>query len=167
MPKQKKKSRKAGKRERSLIPQVSEPEPELLPTPTNEEVPEPTLSQDSTCDTAIPPFTNRTQKETKANKCYFIWCWWRESGWMADWPPIDVQQKDKGIQGDWQKDKLWDELGEELGFTGKHKFKFYFLLGPLYCRMFEVIRSICIWMVLVYFKLFVAKLYWSHMACSS
>ncbi len=46
-----------------------------------------------------------------------------------------------------KKEMLWEELGEELGFSGRHKLNFYLLLlvlsqyvlvGPLYCSMFEV-----------------------------
>ncbi len=35
-----------------------------------------------------------------------------------------------------KKEKLWDELGEELWITGRHKMNFYLLLlvlVPLYC----------------------------------
>ncbi len=72
MPKQKKKSRKAGKRERSPSPQVSEPEPELLPTPTDEEVPEPTLSKNSTCDIAIPLHKQNPKRNRSKQMLFYL-----------------------------------------------------------------------------------------------
>ncbi len=63
MPKQKKKTRKARKRDRSPSPQASELEADLLlPTPIDDEVPEPILSQDSTCDTTIAPSQTDSKK---------------------------------------------------------------------------------------------------------
>ncbi len=116
MPKQNKKSRKAGERERSLSPQVSEPEPELLPTPTDEEVPEPTLSQDSTCDTAIPPSQTESKKRQKQTNVILS-----DADeeivveWLAD-HPLMFNKKIKEYKETDKKDKL--------GVTGRHKFKF-------------------------------------------
>ncbi len=145
MPKQKKKTRKAMKRDRSPSLQVSEPAAELhLPTPTDDDVPEPTLSKDSTCDTAFPP--SQTDSKKRAKETNVILSDANEERvveWLAD-HRLMFNKKIKEYKETDKKDKLWDELGGELGFTGRHKFKFYFLLGPLYCRMYEVIRSICI-----------------------
>ncbi len=112
----------------------------LLPTPTNEEVSEPT--QDSTCDTEIPPSQTESKKRQKQTNVILSDAnEERVVEWQADHPSM-FNKKIKEYKETDKKDKLWNKLGEELGFTGRHKFKFYFLLGLLYCRMFEVIRSI-------------------------
>ncbi len=55
--------------------------------------------------------------------------------WLAD-HPLMYNKKIKEYKETDKKEKLWDELGDELGFTGRHKLNFYLLslfLGPLYC----------------------------------
>ncbi len=47
--------------------------------------------------------------------------------WLAD-HPLMYNKKIKEYKETDKKEKLWDELGAELGFTGKHKLNFYLLL---------------------------------------
>ncbi len=116
MPKQKMKTKKAGKRDRSPSPQVSEPEAELLlPTPTNDEVPELTCSQDSTCDTAIPPSQTDSKKRAKQTNVILSDAdEERVVELLADHQLMFNKKKNKYKETD-KKEKLWDELGEELG----------------------------------------------------
>ncbi len=55
--------------------------------------------------------------------------------WLAD-HPLMCNKKIKEYKETDKKEKLWDELGEELWITGRHKMNFYLLLlvlVPLYC----------------------------------
>ncbi len=47
--------------------------------------------------------------------------------WLAD-RPLMYNKKIKEYKETDKKEKLWEELGKELGFTGKHKLNFYLLL---------------------------------------
>ncbi len=47
--------------------------------------------------------------------------------WLAD-HPLMYNKKIKEYKETEKKEKLWDELGVELGFTGRHKLNFYLLL---------------------------------------
>ncbi len=177
MPKHKK-GRKTTKRNRSLSPAISEgsersTESEVpIPTTTKEpeavEVAEPTLTQDSIGDTPIPPSQPDTKKRQKNSVILSDDDEMRVVEWLAEHPLMYNKKIEEYKETD-MKEKLWEELGEELGFTGRHKLNFYLLLlvlGPLHCWMFEVIRSVFIWMVLVYVKLLFDKLYWGHLSCS-
>ncbi len=50
--------------------------------------------------------------------------------WLAD-HPLMFNKKIKEYKETDKKDKLCEELGEELGFTGRHKLNFYLLLLDL------------------------------------
>ncbi len=39
-----------------------------------------------------------------------------------------------------KKEKLWEEIGVELGFTGRHKLNFYLLL--VFCRAIVVVLNV-------------------------
>ncbi len=111
MPKQNMKTRKAGKRDRSPSPQVSEPEAELLlPTPTDDEVPDPTHSQDSTCDTVIPPSQTDSKKRAKQTNVILSDAdEERVIEWLADHSLMFNKTKKEYKETD-KKEKLWDEL---------------------------------------------------------
>ncbi len=47
--------------------------------------------------------------------------------WLVD-HPLMYNKKIKEYKETDKKEKLWEELGEELGFTGRHKLNFYLLL---------------------------------------
>ncbi len=118
MPKQKK-GRKTTKRDGSPSPAVSDRSTESeLPTITKEpevEVAEPTLTQERTGDTPIPPTQPDPKKrqnstnvilsdedETRVVEC------------LAD-HPLMYNKKIKEYKETDKKDKLWDELGLQVG----------------------------------------------------
>ncbi len=47
--------------------------------------------------------------------------------WVAD-HPLMFNKKIKDYKETDKKEKLWEELGEELRFTSRHKLNFYLLL---------------------------------------
>ncbi len=47
--------------------------------------------------------------------------------WLAD-HPLMYNKRIKEYKETDKKEKLWVELGAELGFTGRHKLNFYLLL---------------------------------------
>ncbi len=47
--------------------------------------------------------------------------------WLAD-HPLMYKKKIKEYKETDKKQKLWEELGVELGFTGRHKLNLYLLL---------------------------------------
>ncbi len=47
--------------------------------------------------------------------------------WLAD-HPLMFNKKIKEYKETDKKEKPWNKLGEELGFTGRHKLNFYLLL---------------------------------------
>ncbi len=90
------KTRKAGKRDMSPSPQVSKPEAELLlPTPTDDEVPEPTSSQASKCDTVIPLSQTDSKKRAKqTNVILSDTDVERVVEWLADHPLMKKEYKE-------------------------------------------------------------------------
>ncbi len=144
MPKHKK-GRKTMMRDRSSSLAVSECSTySQIPTTTKEhtttkepevEVAEPKLSQESTVDTPIPPSQPDPKKRQKStNVILSDNDETRVVEWLADHPLMC--KKIKEYKETDKKEKLWDELCDELGFTGRHKLNFYLLLlvlGPLYC----------------------------------
>ncbi len=56
--------------------------------------------------------------------------------WLAD-HPLMYNKKIKEYKETDNKEKLWEELGEELGYTCRNRMIFYLLLllvlGQLYC----------------------------------
>ncbi len=137
-----KKARKTLERDRSPSPAVSECLTESAQTKTEVEIhqtkepegpvddaeaAEPTLTQESSIrDTPIPP----TQPDVPSKK------WIKSTSvilsdedeacvveWLAD-HPLMFNKKIKEYKETYKKEKLL----EELGFTGRHKFRFYYYL---------------------------------------
>ncbi len=126
MPKQR---RKTTKRTRSPSPAVSEhSEPSTesdAPTTSNEpevvEAAEPTLTQDSTGDNPIPPSQPDPRKHEKNTSVILSDNEeTRVVEWLTDYP-LMYNKNIKEYKETDKKEKLWDELGEELGYTGRHK----------------------------------------------
>ncbi len=94
------------------------------------EAAEPTLTQESSIgDTPIPP----TQLDV-SNKCIKSTSVIlsdedeaRVVEWLAD-HPLMFNKTIKEYKETDKKKKLWEELGEELGFTGRHKIEFLFII---------------------------------------
>ncbi len=100
------------------------------------EAAEPTLTQDNTGDNPMPPSLPDPKKHQKnTNVILSDDEETRVVEWLAD-HPLMYNKKIKEYKETDKKEKLWDELGEELWYTGRHKMIFYLLLlvlGQLYC----------------------------------
>ncbi len=154
-----KKGRKTQKRDRSPSPAISDKSTESAQTSDVEihttkepeghvevaEAAEPTLTQESSIrGTPIPPTQpDVSKKHIKSTSVILsdedeV----RVVEWLAD-HPLMFNKKIMEYKETGKKEKLLEKLGEELGFTGRHKLNFYLLLlllivsksflGPLYC----------------------------------
>ncbi len=83
------------------------------------EAAEPTLIQDSTGDNPIPPSQPDPKKRQK-NRSVILSDdeETRVVEWLAD-HPLMYNKKIKEYKETDKKEKLWDDLGEELGYTGR------------------------------------------------
>ncbi len=138
-----KKTQKTQKRDRSPSPAVSERSTESAQTtieiheqPTTKEpegpdaeAAEPHVRQDGIGDTHIPP-TQSDQMKKHIKSTSVILSDEDEAcvvEWLADHPLMYNKKIEEYKETD-KKEKLWEELGEELGFTSRHKLIFYLLL---------------------------------------
>ncbi len=138
-----KKGRKTVKKDRSPSPAVSEQSPESAqatiemeqpatkePEGPDAETAEPQVSQEGSIgDTSIPR-TQPDQMKKRIKRTSVILTDADEAlvvEWLAD-HPLMYNKKIKEYEETDKKEKLWEELGEELGFTGRHKLNFYLLL---------------------------------------
>ncbi len=138
------KAKKIQKRDRSSSPEVAERSIESAQVTTEFEIhaskepegpddeaeaAEATVAQEGSIgDTPIPPTqTDPSKKHIKSTSVILSdEDEARVLEWLADHPLMYKKIKEyKEID---KKEKLWEELGEELGFTGRHKLNFYLLL---------------------------------------
>ncbi len=95
------------------------------------EAAEPTLTQDSTRDNPIPPSQPDLKKRQKTTSVILsdeeeI----RVVEWLADHPLM--YKKIKEYKETDRREKLWDELGEDLGYTGSQVITKWFTIYYYY-----------------------------------
>ncbi len=140
-----KKSRKTQNRNRSPSPEVSERSTESAQATTEVEIhaskepedpvdeaeaEEPTVTlEGSIGDTPITPTQpDPSKKHIKSTSVIYSD---EDEAHVVEWltdHPLMYNNKIKEYKETDKKEKVWEELAEELGFTGRHKLNFYLLL---------------------------------------